>query len=445
MNQKQIIKIARKIFALNAQDLRRLQEKYDEEVGIFEDSISDFEDLADSIDVNELGKKDRSIIEKLFKDYDPKKIETKIITYLAGGLYVKVLKMTNELVHADDNVDDILSEIQGGLSSLSKEQLKTLYKESKKEKKVLAKIARGLSDKIIALIDKIIARAEGFENNFKGDKALSALSKSEVMEQKMEEIIDSLQDAKAAVEDYSIDDVEEKIQALEEGMEEIKALLKGEGGKGDEIGDKEMTTQETKSESDKKEEQVPANLEEKINSLDGDDLFDAGSTIQSLNNFKISVSGGIDNDIKPQINVGLIKTVTGVQESEINQVINMVLHNDKDSIEQKVVSTMDEMVSLLYNKKIKEFYNKLKEINEKPGSYFKGAAYNNIYSYFDNNKELKDMLQNAFKRYNIKEIMEIITETFEQQVNNYKPMSLRVTRTSSINQIARRITASYCK
>jgi len=36
MNQKQVNKIARKIFALNSKDLRRLQEKYDEEEGIFD-------------------------------------------------------------------------------------------------------------------------------------------------------------------------------------------------------------------------------------------------------------------------------------------------------------------------------------------------------------------------------------------------------------------------
>jgi hypothetical protein len=51
--------------------------------------------LSESININELGKKDRSLIEKLFYDYSPDEIETKIITYLAGGLYIKVLKMTN--------------------------------------------------------------------------------------------------------------------------------------------------------------------------------------------------------------------------------------------------------------------------------------------------------------------------------------------------------------
>jgi len=69
----------------------------------------------------------------------------------------------------------------------------------------------------------------------------------------------------------------------------------------------------------------------------------------------------------------------------------LVLHKDKDSIEQKVNNTMDELISLLYNKKIKEFYDKLQEINKKGGNYFKGAAFNNIYSYFGNNKQLREM------------------------------------------------------
>ena len=460
MNQKQANKIARKIFALNSKDLRRLQEKYDEEEGIFDQSITDFEDLSESINVNELGKKDRSLIEKLFKDYDPNEIQEKIITYLAGGLYVRVLKMTNDLVHADDKVQDILMQIDGDLSSLSSDKLKELYKESKKQIKLLKKISRGMLSKIIVTIDKIIERADGFESKFKKDKVLGNISKLEIMEQKMNEIKYSLEDAKEVVSDYSVDQIEEKIQLLQDGMQKIKEILKGEKDKEEGIKEdsnnksqqesenKENSNNKEESnksqyESENKEESSSVSIDEKINVVDGDDLFDAGETIRLLNDFKENIVDGIDANIKPQININLIESVTGVQESEIKEVIQLVLHKDKDSIEQKINGTMDELISLLYNKKIKEFYDKLKEINKKTGNYFKGAAFNNIYSYFDNNKELKEMLQNAFKKYNFKGIMETITKKFEEQVNNYKPTSLRITRTSSINQIAKRITKSF--
>jgi len=47
--------------------------------------------------------------------------------------------------------------------------------------------------------------------------------------------------------------------------------------------------------------------------VDGEDLFDAGETIKLLNNLKKSIEiGVIDKYIKPQINVGLIESVTGV-------------------------------------------------------------------------------------------------------------------------------------
>jgi hypothetical protein len=55
------------------------------------------------------------------------------------------------------------------------------------------------------------------------------------------------------------------------------------------------------------------------------------------------------------------------------------------------------------------------------------------------------MIENAFKKYDVKQIVNNIKEKFEDLAKNYTPVSLRVVRTSSVDitKIAKNITKSY--
>jgi hypothetical protein len=74
MNNLQAIKIARKIVALDASRLRELQKKYDDEYDIFDEVIEIFEEMRELIREDESLESNRSIWEKLFRDYDPDEI-----------------------------------------------------------------------------------------------------------------------------------------------------------------------------------------------------------------------------------------------------------------------------------------------------------------------------------------------------------------------------------
>jgi hypothetical protein len=62
--------------ALNSSDLRRLQNKYDDESDVFDEVVSEFENWTEMIESDENLKNEQGFWQQMFHGYDPAELES---------------------------------------------------------------------------------------------------------------------------------------------------------------------------------------------------------------------------------------------------------------------------------------------------------------------------------------------------------------------------------
>lgn len=428
MDNKQLIKISRKIVALDANRLRSLQEKYDAENEVFEDVISAFEELSDIIESDSEIEQNRSFWDKLIKNFDPEEISEEIITYIASGLFVRALKLLEQLSQAENNRQQVLEKFENDaeLEKKTKKELLALLKEIRKERKLLNNFDKIKQD----LLTRINAMAEKTEK-LKKNSNLKDIATNKTIKDYMSEIKDLFNQAADIINtDNNIGETQDDINKLNAGQDKIKNIIK----EGRYVREQSKTNDSNPSHSN-------GSIQQKLTSLESDSSFNVDEIKTMLANFSNAAGAKITGDIKTKLesNKNIIVTQTGKSETEIEDILNKKLYDDPSSIKQTIQNDVNELNNLLDANKLNDFYNKIKEISREPNNYFKLPAFNQLFNEFGKKSQLKDLLIDSFKQYDCKSIIDEIKTKFEEIVNNYNPVSLRVT-TASIQKIASKIT-----
>lgn len=428
MNDKQLIKIARKITALDASRLRSLQKEYDAENEVFEDVISAFEQLSEIIDGDAEIEQNRSFWDKLIKNFDPEEISEEIITYIASGLFVRAFKLLEQLSQAENNRQQVIEKFEDDaeLEKKTKKELLALLKEIRKERKLLRNFDK-IKDDLLTRVNDMASRAENLKKNSK----LKDIAVNKTIKDSMLEIKDLFDQAADIINtDNNIGETQDDINKLNAGQDKIKNMIK----EGRYVREQSKTNDSNPSPSN-------VSIQQKLTSLESDSNFDVSEVKTMLTNFSGDAGSKIDADIKNELkhNKNIIVTQTGKNESEIDVIINNKLFDDtSSSIKAKIENGVRELNNLLDANKLTDFYNKIKEISKNPNNYFKLQAFNQLFNEFGKKSQLKDLLINSFKQYDCKPIIDEVKTKFEEIVNNYNPVSLRVT-TASIQKIASKI------
>lgn len=458
MNNKDFTRIAKKITALTVEKLRKLQENYDQETGYFDEVVSSFEDMKDSIADDESLEENRGFWQKLTTDYDPDQITETITTYIAGGKFIRVLKTTHQIIEATENLDELLEKFENSydLSQLTKKELTALAKQTRNEKKIISRIKK-IVEKIFGLIDEMLAKA----NNLKGSKKLKDIAKNETVKGCVDDIIATLEDAKQELENKKIgigpDGVEINVQQiggqLQDGLDKIAKHIKEGNYKQEESNSSGASG-------------ASGNIEKKLEELEGDTRMDKTTISDQLTNLKDTK---LEEKIRSQVKSYLIAVTpnlaskTGKPEDNptptptptdplgIKQLIDgYVDGSEPKSLKTLALQKINELIGDLNNGKYKDFYTKLMNYQKNSASLFIGAAMDELKEKINdgltNDKKVqRDDLNKGYKSFNdtIQEDFKKIRIDFQNLVQNYDKNALRVTRTSSLNKIARRVADCY--
>lgn len=452
MNNKDFARIAKKITALTVEKLRKLQENYDQETGYFDEVVSSFEDMKDSIADDESLEENRGFWQKLTTDYDPDQITETITTYIAGGKFIRVLKTTHQIIEATENLDELLEKFGPSydLSQLTKKELTALAKQTRNEKKIISRIKK-IVEKIFGLIDEMLAKA----NNLKGSKKLKDIAKNETVKGCVDDIIATLQEAKGELENKKIgigsDGVEINVEQiggqLQDGLDEIAKHIKEGNYKQEESNSSGASG-------------ASGNIGKKLEEVEGDTSMDKTTIQNQLTNLKgAKLEEKIRRQVKGDLNAVTPDLVskTGKPENNLSGTgISQLIDKYVDGSEPKSLKTLtqskiDDLINDLNNGKYQDFYTKLINYQRDSGSLFIKPAMLELIQKINQNlpadKEpvKTDNLNKGYKSFRdtIQEDFKKIRIDFQNLVQNYDKNALRVTRTSSLNKIARRVADCY--
>lgn len=442
MDEKKLIKIARNVCALDVSTLRRLQEKYDEESDIFDEVVSEFENWSEMIENDDALEDEQGFWKKIFNGYDPAKLESQLVTYIASGLFIKVFKMVGELITAQDKLSDLEAKLNEDLTTLTHKQLIELKKELKKEKKVMQK-----SEKIIPRAQEIIDAMIKKAGNLKGNKKIKDFANNATIKEGVKDVIDALEDSKNELESHKFKgNIDETVATLTKGIENIDKIIK-EGTYKQEGAENQEGKDDAGNDTNNS-----INIEEKLNEFAGNlnlknKIMDILSSITDDTNLKNTIQEQVKNVLISNVSA---LTKTGKSEDVINININLFTDDDnKDSLFGKIKSFSNQLVQALNRGDYINFYKELnKGINQPNNTFIIPVrdklllALNDEVS--DDNKKVSDSdINGAFANYKIKDVLKDIKTKFEEIVNNYDPEALRIYKTSSLEKIARRIAESY--
>lgn len=435
MNDLQLIKIARNIVALDAARLRTLQDKYDEE-GTFDETVEVFEEMAEMIADDETLEEKRSWWQKFTKDYDPAEIEEQITTYIAGGLFIRAFKMIGQLIEAKNALGGMQEKINSDLSQMTKKELLSFAKEIRKEKRFLNK-----ANNVIPKVQKIIQDMIGKAQNLKGSKKLKDIAKNPTVEDCVSDIVAALADAKEEIATKGISgDLETISNELQSGLNKIDQTIESGNYKAEEVKNNKN--------------QGNQNINEKLEQLEGNTRLDKTAIETAFENIldDTKLGDNIKNQVKNILlgNVASLTSKTGKSEPDVLNLIDNWIDDgsNRNSLFSVVKQKSADLMDNLNNGKYKDFYTKLAQYINSPNRNFIIPVRDDLRNKLNEGISadatgVSNELNAAFENYKIVEQLNNIKNVFQEAIQIFNPEALRVTRTSSINKIARRIADSY--
>lgn len=403
-----ISKIARNICALDASGIEKLFSKYQIEQDDFEDLEQCFIDLADSIHINELGNEGYHWWNKLWKgEYDPNKIETQLITRIAGSALSKILKRVNWMETIQNQVHEIAVDFNKiDLNNIEENALKELRTKVVKANAAVKNYDK-VKEKVKKELNTMLSRLDKTSKMVK-DRELSQ-EMFEDLKSAMESIL-----AEVSTDNYFVISDEDKT-AIENAANTLQGVKGVSSTSGNNVG-----------------------FDEKLEKLEGEDavVTNTVAEIGYLSNEIVSkIDATIMNDLKRQ-------TLSINADDVKNQLIDT---SNPESFINKYIVQLNDLNDKLTNKKYKDFNNELNNIINDPQKLLRECFKTQIKGKLTSDADELRKIQDACLKLDIKKDFEGLMELFKKDINDNTPMpngSWRVTTHAKEARIAMKIAKS---